>query len=85
MPAKTRVEKIIEAYVIVIARITDEYLDIGFGRGCRWQGGANGLPVLYELESAAATCKLSATSCLMPTPRWADSHESAVRQLFQFA
>ena len=58
IPAKTRAETIIGAYVTVIVRITDEYLDIGFGRGCRCQGGANGLPVLYELESAATTCKI---------------------------
>lgn len=58
IPAKTRAETIIGAYVIVIVRITDEYLDIGFGLGCRWQGGANGLPALYELGSAATTCQI---------------------------
>lgn len=58
IPAKTRAETVIGACVIVIVRIADEYLGIGFGRGCRWQGGANGLPVLYELGSAAATCKI---------------------------
>ena len=58
IPAKTRAETIIGAHVIVIVRITDEYLDVGFGRGCRWQGGADGLPALYELGSAATTCKI---------------------------